>query len=124
MGTGIAVIGLGTVGRRMLSQVAMREDLFISAAWSRNAATAERAAREVPGAPIVPSAEEAVAHPETRIVYVGTTPGVHRLYGELVSRHGRILFCEKPLTDSLAESRALVASLRAAETRIQPEASA
>jgi predicted dehydrogenase len=116
MGTGIAVIGLGTVGRRMLSQVAMREDLFISAAWSRNAATAERAAREVPGTPIVKSAEEAIADPRTRIVYVGTTPGVHRLYAELVSRHGRVLFCEKPLTESVAESRALVTSLQAAGT--------
>ncbi len=113
---GIAVIGLGVIGRRMLEQTAGRDDLFISGAWDVDPEARERAARDFPQARIAPDAHAAVADAETRIVYVGTPPAFHREYSLLAQAHGRKVFCEKPLAVDVAQAERLVKELDQAGT--------
>ena len=116
MATGIAVIGLGVIGRRMLEQTRSRADLAISGAWDVDAAACARAVADFPHARIAASAEAAIADPATRIVYVGTPPAWHAHYSALAARHGRRVFCEKPLAVDVGEGAAMVEAMRASGT--------
>jgi predicted dehydrogenase len=113
---GIAVIGLGVIGRRMLEQTARRDDLFVSAAWDIDPQARERAARDFPHVRIAPDAAAAIADAGTRIVYVGTPPAFHREYSLLASAQGRKVFCEKPLAADVAQGERLVGELERAGT--------
>lgn len=113
---GLAVIGLGVIGTRMLANTAHRADYSIVGAWDPDEGARERARASFAHAPIARSAEAAIADPRTRVVYVGTPPGWHRHYAQLASRHGKALFCEKPLAADVAEGEAMVAELARAGT--------
>ena len=90
---GIAVIGLGVIGRRMLEQTARRQDLRVVSAWDLGAEARARAQADFPGLALAADAEAAIAAPGVDIVYVGTPPGVHRQYSLMAARHGRRVFC-------------------------------
>lgn len=109
---GIAVLGLGVIGRRMLEQTAGRGDVEVVAAWDLHPGAREAAARDFPGTPIAASAAQAVAHPRTQVVYIGTPPAAHREYSLLAAEHRRMVFCEKPLAVDLDEGAALVTEMR------------
>ena len=113
---GIAVIGLGVIGRRMLEQTARRDDFTITGAWDIDPAARERARADFAQARIAADAEGAIADPETSLVYVGTPPAFHRHYALIASRHRRRLFCEKPLAVDVAEGERLVGEMGAAGT--------
>ena len=113
---GIAVIGLGVIGRRMLEQTAKRNDLFITGAWDIDAKARERAARDFPHAPISADPGAAITDADTRIVYVGTPPAFHREYSLLAAAHGRKVFCEKPLAVDVAQGEQLVREIDEAAT--------
>lgn len=113
---GIAVIGLGVIGRRMLEQTALRDDLAISGAWDVDPAASARARADFPHARIAPDANAAIADPATRVVYVGTPPAFHRQYALLASAQGRRVFCEKPLAVDVEEGERLVREIETAGT--------
>ena len=54
---GVAVIGLGVIGRRMLEQAAQQPDLKIVGAWDIDVEACRRAHSDFPGVPIAASAE-------------------------------------------------------------------
>jgi predicted dehydrogenase len=114
---GLAVIGLGVIGRRMLEQVASRGDFVVTGAWDIDPGAIERAARDFPHARTAASAEAAIAAPGTQLVYIGTPPGAHLHYALLAAQHRRLLFCEKPLAADVADGERLVQALRAASIR-------
>ena len=111
MAIGMAVIGLGVIGRRMLEQTAGRTDFEIVGAWDTSEAAREAAARDFPGTPIAGGAAAAIADPRTQVVYIGTPPAHHRHYAMLAARLGRRVFCEKPLAVDVAEGERLVAEI-------------
>jgi len=111
MAQGIAVIGLGVIGRRMLEQTRKRSDLRISAAWDINHAAMTAAAADFPHAPLAADARAAIEAPGTDIVYIGTPPAWHRQYTEMAIAAGRKVFCEKPLAVDLADGEAIVKAL-------------
>jgi predicted dehydrogenase len=113
---GLAVIGLGVIGRRMLEQTALRKDFDVVGAWDIDPQATSRAAADFPAARTSASAEAAIADPRTEVVYVGTPPAHHRHYALLAARHGKRVFCEKPLAIDVAEGRRLVDELAAAGT--------
>ena len=113
---GIAVIGLGVIGRRMLEQAARRDDLVVTGAWDIDPQACERASRDFPGTKIARSALDAISDAGTRIVYVGTPPAFHREYSLLASAHSRMVFCEKPLAVDVAQGERLVGEIEAAGT--------
>jgi len=113
---GIAVIGLGVIGRRMLEQTGRRSDFAITGAWDIDPAARERARADFPHARIADSAEAAIADPATRVVYIGTPPAFHRHYSLLASAARRKVFCEKPLAVDVPEGERLVGEMAAAGT--------
>ncbi|MEN9314729.1 MAG: hypothetical protein RIS35_1122 [Pseudomonadota bacterium] len=113
---GLAVIGLGVIGRRMLEQVGRRDDFEIVGAWDVSEAARDAAGRDFPGTRLAANAEALIADPRVRVVYIGTPPAHHRHYALLAARAGKRVFCEKPLAVDLPEGERLVDEMRAAET--------
>lgn len=113
---GVGVIGLGVIGRRMLEQVAGRDDLRIVAGWDLDPAARERCARDFPDVTLAEGPRSLLALPGIDVAYIGTPPGSHREYALMAAAHGLRVFCEKPLTARLEEARLLVSELARAGT--------
>lgn len=113
---GLAVIGLGVIGRRMLEQTALRSDFEVVGAWDIDPRATSRAAADFPAARTSESAQAAIADPRVDVVYVGTPPAHHRQYALLAASHGKRLFCEKPLAVDVDEGQRLVDELAASGT--------
>ncbi len=111
MTVGIAVIGLGVIGRRMLDQAGRREDIRIASAWDLSPAAMAAAAGDFAQTPLARDARAAIGAPGVDLVYIGTPPGVHRQYVEMAIEAGRMVFCEKPLAVDLADGEAIVKAL-------------
>lgn len=113
---GIAVIGLGVIGRRMLEQTALRQDLRVVSAWDLDAGARTRAQADFPELTVAADAAAAIAAPGVDVVYIGTPPGVHRHYARMASARGLKVFCEKPLAVDVDEGRQMVGELAASGT--------
>ena len=108
----VAVIGLGIMGRRMAEHMSLHEAYDLSGLWDPNP-EARRAARALsPGAPIRPTAQEAMASAD--LVYLACPPEPRKAYALAAADAGKAVFLEKPLGVDVAESEALVAYLAAA----------
>ena len=108
---GLAVIGLGVIGRRMLEQAATVPGLRVCGAWDIDDAACRRARADFPGAMIYPDAQTLIAQADVDVVYVGTPPAFHRSYSLMAAAQGKRVFCEKPLTARLEDAHRLVAEL-------------
>lgn len=108
---GLAVIGLGVIGRRMLEQAALVPGLRVRAAWDLDEQACQRAQADFPGTVIAPDAQSLVARADVDVVYVGTPPAFHRQYSLMAAAMGKRVFCEKPLTAHLDDAHRLVAEL-------------
>lgn len=113
MSHGMAVIGLGVIGRRMIEQVARHGAFRVASAWDASPAARHAAALAIPGLPMAADAGDAIARPDVDVVYVGTPPRSHRLLVERAARAAKVVFCEKPLAVSLEDGEAMVGAVRA-----------
>ena len=113
---GLAVIGLGVIGRRMLEQAALSPALRVVGAWDIDAAACQRAQADFPGTVIAADARALIQAAGVDLVYIGTPPAFHRDYCLMAADLGRHVFCEKPLTARLEEARLLVTELNARAT--------
>lgn len=108
---GLAVIGLGVIGRRMLEQAASVPGLRVRAAWDIDPQACRLAQADFPGTVIAADPQTLVSRSDVDVVYVGTPPAFHRPYALMAAAQGRRVFCEKPLTSSLDDAHRLVAEL-------------
>ena len=108
MAKGLAIIGLGVVGRRTMANAMAQDGLAISGAWDLDPAACDAAKAEHPDLRIAVDANELVADPRTDAVYIAVPPAWHKDYTLLAVEHGKAVFCEKPLGIDMAESRDLV----------------
>ncbi|HPU52781.1 MAG TPA: Gfo/Idh/MocA family oxidoreductase [Burkholderiaceae bacterium] len=113
---GIAVIGLGVIGRRMLEQAALVPGLRVVGAWDIDEAACQRAQVDFPGTPMAADPQSLIAQAGVDVVYIGTPPAFHRQYCLMAAAQGRRVFCEKPLTAQMDEARRLVGELAAQAT--------
>jgi predicted dehydrogenase len=113
---GMAVIGLGVVGRRMLEQAAHSPGIRVSSAWDLSPAVLAEVGAAFPGAPIVESAAKAINHPDVDVVYVAVPPLAHAHHVRAAIAAGKAVFCEKPLGIDQDESRALVNDIERSRT--------
>ncbi|MFZ4758915.1 MAG: Gfo/Idh/MocA family protein [Burkholderiaceae bacterium] len=109
---GMAVIGLGVVGRRMLEQVAMHDGVQVVSAWDQSPAVRAAMAADLPGLPLAASAADAIERLDVDVVYVAVPPLAHAELVRAAIAAGKAVFCEKPLGTDVAESRALVDEVR------------
>lgn len=108
---GMAVIGLGVVGRRMLEQAARHSAIEVVSAWDLSAAARQQAAADFPGIPLSASEAQAIERLDVDVVYVANPPLAHAASVRAALAAGKAVFCEKPLGINLAESSALVAEV-------------
>jgi predicted dehydrogenase len=101
----VAIIGLGVIGRRMLTNMPRQGRLEVVGGWDLSEAARAAAAGDFPWLRLAESAEALIAAPETDLVYIGVPPQAHAHYARMAVEAGKALFCEKPLGIDQAESR-------------------
>ena len=104
---GIGIIGMGIMGRRMADAIALHPAHQVTAAFDPNPSLDRGSLR------FVDSAQALIADPAVDLVYIASPPASHLALVEMTARQGKPVFCEKPLSSSLAEA---VASVRCVET--------
>jgi 1,5-anhydro-D-fructose reductase (1,5-anhydro-D-mannitol-forming) len=115
--TKVAVIGLGVMGRRMITNMSKDGRFEIVAAWDLSEAARGRLAQEFPAIPLAPGPGDITGHSQAELVYIASPPVSHREYALAAAAAGKAIYCEKPLGTSIADSRALVAGLEKAKAR-------
>ncbi len=103
----VAMIGLGVMGQRMLSNMMPHDQFEIIAAWDPDAATCAATAAQYPGLRIGGDAQSVIADPACDIVYIASPPIAHRPHALAALAAGKSVYCEKPLGVDVAESREL-----------------
>ena len=109
MAHGIALVGLGIMGRRMIGRLAQHGGFRIAAMWDPSAEACAAAAREAPGAAIATGPGEIMARADVGCVYIASPPASHPALCHLAFDAGKAVFCEKPLTHDMAAGEALAA---------------
>ena len=112
---GVAVIGLGVIGRRMLTNMPRQGRLEIVGGWDLSERARAAAAKEFPWLSVAESAEQLIAATETDLVYIGVPPRAHGHYAHMAVDAGKALYCEKPLGIDLDESREIVEMVEASK---------
>lgn len=97
---GIGVIGLGTMGRRLIEGFRANPDFRIVAGYDP-----APVATDVPRAS---SVAELVADPAIDCIYIASPPNSHAALVEAVAKAGKVVFCEKPLAASLGDAQACI----------------
>jgi predicted dehydrogenase len=114
---GMAVIGLGVVGRRMIEQAARHGGFRVVAALDASPAARAAVAADFPDVPICGTTAEALERLDVDVVYVAVPPLAHAQYVRAAVAAGKAVFCEKPLGIDVAESAALLDEVSAGGTR-------
>ena len=105
----VGVIGLGIMGRRMITNMVPHPRFEITGAWDPNPQARTDAATETPGLAIMEDADAVIA--DADLVYIATPPLDHRDYADRARAAEKAVYCEKPLGVDIEDSRALVAAL-------------
>jgi len=105
----IGIIGLGTIGQRLLANVAQNDAFTVAAGWDPDPAAMAEAAIACPGMPAAPDAVQLINDPNVGVVYIGCPPAWHRIYLEQAVAAGKPVWCEKPLAIDLADAEAMTA---------------
>lgn len=108
---GVAVVGLGAIGRRMLTNMPVQGRLAVRGGWDTDPVAREAAERDFEWLAVPDDPEALVAREDVDVVYIGVPPAAHAEYARMAIAHGTAVFCEKPLGVDLAESRALAAEM-------------
>jgi len=110
---GVTIIGLGTVGRRFVEQVANHERFRLVAGFDVDELARKRAEQDfgiITGA----HADALIGDPAVDVVYIATPPLFHETYVDAALAAGKAIFCEKPLGVDGAATVAMVERVDAA----------
>ena len=109
MSTGVALIGLGVMGTRMLGSLTVNDGFRPVTMWDPSDHARDAAAAAFPDVAIAADAAAAIDAPGVDVVYIACPPATHVVYAEMAAAAGKAIYCEKPLAVDLAESEKLVA---------------
>ena len=73
----VAIIGLGVIGRRMLTNMPAQGRLAVVGGWDPNPEARAAAARDFPWLTIADGAAPLIASADVDVVYVGAPPRAH-----------------------------------------------
>jgi predicted dehydrogenase len=106
---GLGIIGAGIMGERMAKAAQEHAGAFVrlTGVWDPQDAAMARITKAVPGLHAARSAAELIAASDC--VYVASPPASHLVHGSAALDAGKALFCEKPLSANLTESRDFLA---------------
>lgn len=113
----VAIISLGVMGRRMLTNMAADGRFAFTGVWDPDEQARARVAAEFPDIPIAGGPDAIISAPETDVVYISSPPAWHREYALAAADAGKRVFCEKPLGIDIAQSRDLVTQMEARKAR-------
>ncbi|WP_025900075.1 Gfo/Idh/MocA family oxidoreductase [Sneathiella glossodoripedis] len=108
MGLSVAIIGLGVMGQRMLTNMAKHPDFTLKVAWDPDQTACAKTASEYAPIEIETSAMAAIERDDVDVIYIASPPVSHRTYAIAAAKAGKVVFCEKPLGVDIADSRSLV----------------
>lgn len=111
----IGIIGLGTIGQRMLANAADNDEFSVTIGWDPDAATCGEVRQDWPALEIAPDASAVIASAEVDVLYIGCPPAFHKGYVEQCLAAGKAMLCEKPLAIDLDEAAAMAAAVNASE---------
>lgn len=104
----IGIIGLGSIGQRMLSSIHCHERFVVHAAWDPDKLAGERVRANWEQLILAHDAHSVITDPQVDLLYIACPPAFHREYALAAIDAGKPIFCEKPLGVDLAQSRELV----------------
>ncbi|OUS37205.1 hypothetical protein A9R01_04965 ['Osedax' symbiont bacterium Rs2_46_30_T18] len=105
----LAIIGLGTIGNRILRAAAGHPDIEVVAVY--DLATVQLTDPAYHNVQVEKSAQALVQRGDVDIVYIGTPPATHAQYCHLALDANKAIWCEKPLAVDIQEAEQLVARL-------------
>ncbi len=121
----LAVVGTGGRGRHLARQFAKLDQARVGAACDVDAPAARTCGAEKhkaygdTGCAGYADFREVLARPDIDGVVIATPDHWHALVGIAAARAGKHIFCEKPLANSIGESRALRDAVRRAGVMLQ-----
>lgn len=109
----VAIIGLGIIGQRMLTNMPNQGRLEIIGGWDLSPEACATAKEKFPWLTIAGDAQTLISDPATDLVYIGVPPKAHHEYALAAIDAGKAVFCEKPLGVDEAESLELTERMEA-----------
>ncbi len=120
--TGFAVIGLGTIAAAFMQQIAASQTCTVTAFVTGDAAKGRAWAQQygVPNATIYSYESMGLMKTNAAVqaVYVATPNGLHRRDVLASAAAGKHVLCEKPMSITVEDCRAMIAACRAANVRL------
>ena len=105
---GVAVVGMGRVGRTHLDAIALNPDIARLAAVIDTDESRARAAAEETGTKYYLSVDEALTDPEIQAVVICLPHNLHQPVAMQAMDAGRHVLVEKPMATSFADAREMV----------------
>ena len=110
-GIRVGVIGLGSIGLRMLAAFEEHPDFVATLAWDPRSGAVEAARATFPDLRIADSASEVTGTQGLDLVYVACPPDHHATYALTARSANKAVLCEKPLGIDMVDSEALVSAM-------------
>jgi predicted dehydrogenase len=110
----IGIIGLGTIGQRMLSNTAGNDEFRVTIGWDPDDSVCAEAAEAWPGLVIAEDAGAVIENSDADVVYIACPPVHHKGYVDDCLRAGKAFLCEKPLAVDLDEAAGMAAAVKTA----------
>jgi 1,5-anhydro-D-fructose reductase (1,5-anhydro-D-mannitol-forming) len=109
----VGVIGLGSIGQRMLEAMFAHELFEPVLAWDPSPDATKAATGQFPNLSMVSDSRAIFDDPTIGLVYLACPPKTHREHALSAIAAAKPVLCEKPLGVDLAESQALAAQMEA-----------
>ena len=113
----VAIIGLGVMGRRMLTNMHKIGGFEFAGGWDPSPDACTDALAIVPDLHISDNPESLISSTNVDLVYIACPPANHKPYALEAIAAGKAIYCEKPLGIDINESRSLVEKVEAAGTK-------
>lgn len=110
----VGVLGLGGMGQKMLSDMAVHPHFNVSAGWDPSSDSCAETNTVFPDLVIANSAAEIINDADIDVLYVASPPNSHRAYFLSAIDRGLPVYCEKPFGVNIAESEDLVRRIEVA----------
>lgn len=109
----IGVVGLGSIGQRMLRHARLHPRVDIAQVWDLDPQMIRSTVAQFPDSHAAGSPLEVIADPSVALLYVASPPSTHAQYVDLALDAGLPILCEKPLGVDVKESERIVERAKA-----------